>query len=181
MPRLLEVLLALVALIIASPVIVVTVVISAIETSSAGLFLQPRIGRYGKTFTIFKLKTMKDGRVTSAGKLFRKYKIDELPQLINVITGDMSIVGPRPDVAGYYDHLKGESRKILELRPGLTSLAAIKYRNEEELLAHQSDPKQHNDQVLFPDKVHMNLEYYYKRNFALDCKIIFKTVQSLIN
>ncbi len=141
------------------------------------IFKQTRIGQHGKPFTIYKLKTMEHGRVTRMGKWLRKYKVDELPQLWNVIKGDMSIVGPRPDVPGYYDKLVGNDRKVLQLKPGLTSLAAIKYRNEEQLLAQQEDPPKFNDEVLFPDKVKMNLEYLEKRSFTYDVHIILKTIQ----
>jgi lipopolysaccharide/colanic/teichoic acid biosynthesis glycosyltransferase len=181
MPRFLDFFLACCALFVLFPLIFIALIITAVDTQSSGLFLQPRIGRHGKTFTIFKLKSMRNDEVTQSGKFLRKYKIDELPQLLNVILGQMAIVGPRPDVAGYYDVLYDENRKILELRPGLTSAAAIKYRNEEELLSVQENPQAYNDQVLFTDKVHMNLEYYYKRNFALDCTIIIDTIKSLIH
>jgi lipopolysaccharide/colanic/teichoic acid biosynthesis glycosyltransferase len=143
------------------------------------IFIQTRIGQQAKPFTIYKLKTMQDGKVTRMGKFLRKTKIDELPQLINILKGDMSFVGPRPDVPGYYDQLIGDERKILELKPGLTSLAAIKYCNEEELLKTQTNPLLYNDQIIFPDKVKMNLEYLEKRSFFYDMKIILLTVKSL--
>jgi lipopolysaccharide/colanic/teichoic acid biosynthesis glycosyltransferase len=106
----------------------------------------------------------------------RKTKWDELPQLWNVLCGEMSFVGPRPDLFGYYDKLTGEKRKILELKPGITSEAALKYANEEELLSKQENPKEFNDLILFPDKVKMNLDYYYNHTFIRDLKIILKTV-----
>ena len=110
------------------------------------------------------------------GKFLRKSKLDELPQLLNIIKGDMSVVGPRPDIPGYYDLLEGENRKILELKPGLTSEASIKYRNEEELLQSAINSKQYNDEIIFPDKVKMNLNYYYNYNLLIDLKIILKTI-----
>lgn len=143
------------------------------------IFTQTRIGQHGKRFTIYKLKTMQNGKVTRLGEYLRKTKIDELPQLLNILKGEMSFVGPRPDVSGYYDRLKGDDRRVLNLKPGLTSLAAIKYRNEEQLLAQQSEPLKYNDEVIFPDKVKMNLEYLEKRNFFYDLKIILLTFQSL--
>ena len=106
----------------------------------------------------------------------RHSKLDELPQLWNIIIGNMSFVGPRPDIAGYYDLLQGENRKILELKPGLTSLASIKYAHEEYILAQQENPLGYNDTVIFPDKVKMNLEYYYSNSIYGDLKIIWKTV-----
>jgi lipopolysaccharide/colanic/teichoic acid biosynthesis glycosyltransferase len=113
--------------------------------------------------------------VSKIGALLRNSKMDELPQLWNILIGDMSFVGPRPDIAGYYDVLQGENRKILELKPGLTSLASIKYAKEEELLEKQENPLNYNDTVLFPDKVKMNLEYYYSNSIFGDLKIIWKT------
>ena len=121
---------------------------------------------------------MNDRSKTSSifGKFVRKYKLDELPQLWNILIGDMSFVGPRPDIPGYYDALEGENRKILELKPGLTSEASIKYRNEEMLLQSVSNPKKYNDETIFPDKVKMNLNYYYNHNLLIDLKIILKTI-----
>jgi len=112
---------------------------------SCFIFTQTRIGQYGKPFSIYKIKTMQNGVVTPLGKFLRKTKLDELPQLINILKGEMAFVGPRPDIPGYYDTLEGENRKILELKPGLTSLAALKYKNEERILAQQKKPKEYND------------------------------------
>jgi lipopolysaccharide/colanic/teichoic acid biosynthesis glycosyltransferase len=153
-------------------------IIVSIDTKSNGLFIQERIGQFGKSFRIFKLKTIKDDskEISKVGNFLRKSKIDELPQLWNVIIGNMSIVGPRPDIKGYYDKLEGDERKILELKPGLTSLASIKYANEDEILKLQRNPLKYNDEVIFPDKVKMNLDYYYNRSFFVDLKIILKTI-----
>jgi lipopolysaccharide/colanic/teichoic acid biosynthesis glycosyltransferase len=118
----------------------------------------------------------KTSKVSKIGHFVRKYKIDELPQFINVLKGEMSIVGPRPDIKGYYDKLKGEERKILELKPGITSEASIKYYKEEEILELQENALEYNDNIIFPDKVKMNLEYYYNQNLLLDIKIIIKTL-----
>lgn len=149
-----------------------------LDTQSNGLFFQKRVGQYGKLFTIYKLKTMHPttGNVSKIGAFFRKYKIDELPQFLNVLKGEMSIVGPRPDIEGYYDQLVGENRKILELKPGITSEASIKYYNEETILEQQRDALHYNDSVIFPDKVKLNLEYYHNHNILLDIKIILKTI-----
>ena len=117
-----------------------------------------------------------DKRITRIGKILRKYKIDELPELINILRGEMSFVGPRPDVAGYADKLLGDDRKILQLRPGITSSASLKYSNEEHLLSIQKNPKSFNANIIFPDKVRMNLKYYKNHNIWLDIKIIFATV-----
>lgn len=148
------------------------------EMLSDGLFKQVRVGQHGKLFTIYKFKTMhsKTGKVSKFGAFLRNYKLDELPQFFNVLKGEMSIVGPRPDIEGYYDKLQGEDRKVLELKPGITSEASIKYYNEEEILERQNDALHYNDIVIFPDKVKMNLEYYYNQNLVLDLKIIVKTI-----
>jgi lipopolysaccharide/colanic/teichoic acid biosynthesis glycosyltransferase len=161
------------------PFIIAATFFSAVSTLSLGIFAQTRVGQLGKRFTIYKLQTMQNGKVTSIGKILRRSKLDELPQLINILKGDMSFVGPRPDIVGYYDKLTGNDCKVLKLKPGLTSLAAIKYRNEEQLLAQQSEPLKYNDEVIFPDKVKMNLEYLQKRNFFYDLKIILLTFKSL--
>ncbi len=176
MPQALQVIFALLLLAIAAPFLLLITFLTAITTKSTGIFTQTRIGQYGMFFTIFKFQTMKDGRVTSLGALLRKSKIDELPQLINIIKGDMAFVGPRPDVPGYYDKLQGDDRKILELKPGITSPAAIKYRDEEKLLAQQENPLQYNDTVIFPDKVRMNLQYLHDRSFSYDVQIMWRTI-----
>jgi len=147
------------------------------DTKSNGLFFQTRVGQNGTLFTIFKFKTLQsDGSISLLGRFLRNSKLDELPQLWNILKGDMSFVGPRPDIPGYFDQLQGKARKILELKPGLTCEASIKYANEEALLAQQEDPLHYNDTVIFPDKVRMNLEYYYNRSFLGDLKILWKTV-----
>ena len=150
--------------------------IAAIDTQSSGVFLQQRIGRYGKAFTIFKLRTIrKSGKISRAGNFLRKSKIDELPQLLNVVLGDMSFVGPRPDIAGYYDTLRDNERQLLQLRPGITGLASLKYYNEEDILAAVDNPEKYNDEVLFPDKIRLNLQYLKHRSMFLDIKIILLT------
>lgn len=120
--------------------------------------------------------TDNDIRITTLGRLFRKTKIDELPQLINVFKGDMSFVGPRPDVPGYADILKGKDRIILEVRPGLTGPATLKYRNEQSLLAAQKDPETFNHKVLWPDKVRLNREYVEEWSFVWDLDCLFRTI-----
>lgn len=172
--RIFDIICSLVTLIFLSPVISVSWLLSIIDTGTNGLFLQERIGQFGKSFTIYKLRTMlpRTKEISAIGAFLRTYKLDELPQLINVLQGTMSIVGPRPDVSGYYDKLKGEQLKILELKPGLTSRAALKYANEEIILNQQLNPSKYNDMILFPDKVKLNLGYYYEQSFWIDVKII---------
>jgi len=152
--------------------------LAAWDTNSNGFFVQKRVGQHGKLFKIIKLRSLdsKTHSISAFGRFLRKSKIDELPQLYNVLIGEMSFVGPRPDIPGYYDILTGEARKILELKPGLTSEASLKYFDEDTLLAQQKDPLLYNDTILFPDKVRMNLEYYYNRSFLGDLKIIWKTI-----
>ena len=177
MKRLFDLFFSIPMLIILSPLFFLSFLIALIDTTSTGIFTQKRIGQYGKPFTIYKVRTLhvKTGKVSTIGNFFRKYKIDELPQLWNVLIGNMSMVGPRPDLAGYYDILEGENRKILDLKPGITSEASLKYFNEEELLNQQKNPLQYNDTVIFPDKVTMNLDYYYHHSLSGDFKILWKT------
>lgn len=151
-------------------------------------FIQKRVGKNGKLFNLIKFRTMiannkgssisiaGESRITSFGAKLRKYKFDELPGLWNVFIGHMSFVGPRPDVPGYADKLSGEDRKILYLRPGITGIASLKYSNEEELLAKENDPVKYNNDVIYPDKVRINLQYYYNHSFFGDIKIILKTI-----
>jgi lipopolysaccharide/colanic/teichoic acid biosynthesis glycosyltransferase len=151
--------------------------ITAIDTKSNGFFLQERIGQYGKKFTIYKLRTLhsKTHQLSSWGKFLRNSKIDELPQLLNIIKGDMTFVGPRPDVPGYADLLEGGDREILQLKPGITGLASLKYRNEEVLLASMLNPQEYNDTVIWPDKVRINRLYLKNKSFWLDIKICYYT------
>ena len=118
---------------------------------------------------------IESGNISGFGNFLRRSKLDELPQLFNILLGEMSFVGPRPDVPGYYDKLEGESRKILDLKPGLCSWSALKYMDEDVLLKIQKDPLKYNDEVIFPDKIKMNLDYYYNRSMAQDLKILWAT------
>ncbi|MBR1809795.1 MAG: sugar transferase [Paludibacteraceae bacterium] len=155
------------------------------------IFRQQRVGKDGRLFTMYKFRTMTtrhggssisvagEARITPLGKVLRKYKLDELPELWNVLLADMSFVGPRPDVPGYADCLQGENRNILRLRPGITGPASLKYRNEEQLLAQVDNPQKYNDEVIFPDKVRLNLYYLYHWSFLGDLKMILCTVFGL--
>ena len=169
--------------------ILIAWIVATYETKSNGFFIQKRVGRNGKIFNVIKIKSMKkvdgvnttitssnDVRITKSGKFFRDTKIDELPQLINVLLGDMSFVGPRPDVPGYADKLEGEDRIVLSIRPGITGPASLKYKNEEEILASQSDPKWYNDNIIWPDKVKLNKEYIKNWSLKKDIEYIIKTV-----
>ena len=180
---------ALAGILLLWPLLLVVVVLIKLKMPGGPvLFRQKRIGQYGKSFTMYKFRTMKvahsgssvsvkgETRITPLGAKLRKYKLDELPELWNVFIGDMRFVGPRPDVPGYADKLKGDDRKILLLKPGITGPASLKYRNEEELLAEKDDPVTYNDEVIFPDKVRINLNYLKHWNFFLDIRIIICTV-----
>ena len=158
--------------------ILIVLLIASTDTRSFGVFTQNRIGQNGKKFNIFKIKSMLDNNkcISKWGSFLRKSKLDELPQLVNIFIGDMSFVGPRPDVAGYYNNLKGEERLILKLKPGLKSEASLKYFDEEALLQQQENPQEYNDTVIFPDKVKLNLHYYFHHSLLGDLKIIHKTL-----
>ena len=170
-----------------SPVfLIVAILIKKRMPGGPVIFRQQRVGRHGQLFTIYKFRSMsaapsdslsiaaaEQNRITPLGEKLRKYKLDELPELWNVFIGDMSFVGPRPDVPGYADKLQGEDREILELRPGITGPASLKYRDEEYMLLNVADPKKYNDEVIYPDKVRLNLYYLimvvsrFRNNFYL--------------
>jgi lipopolysaccharide/colanic/teichoic acid biosynthesis glycosyltransferase len=164
----------------------------AIKLTSPGsvLFAQNRVGRKGQQFRLYKFRSMvanadqlgssvtitTDPRITRIGRLLRKAKLDELPQLWNIVKGEMSFVGPRPDVPGFADQLEGKDRIVLSVRPGLTGPATLRFRNEEELLALQADPEEYNRTVIYPEKVRLNREYVENHSFSKDIQFIFKTV-----
>ena len=186
--RTFDILLSIFAIFLLFPSFLVVSFLIVIDSGFPIFFLQKRIGRDAKEFNIIKFRTMKtnnenititvsdDNRITRIGKYLRKTKIDELPEILNVLFGQMSFVGPRPDVKGYADKLKGANRKILALRPGITGPASLKYYNEEYILSQKSNPKKYNDEVIFPDKVKINMDYFHNRSFFLDLKIIFATI-----
>lgn len=186
--RTFDILLSVFAIFLLFPLFLLVSFLIVIDSGFPIFFLQKRIGRGAKEFNIIKFRTMKtnnenititvsdDSRITRIGKYLRKTKIDELPEILNVLFGQMSFVGPRPDVKGYADKLKGANRKILALRPGITGPASLKYYNEEYILSQKSNPKKYNDEVIFPDKVKINMHYFHNRSFFLDLKIIFATI-----
>lgn len=182
-------LMALIGLLVLWPVLLVVAVLIRVKMPGGPvIFKQKRVGRNGKLFTMYKFRSMTVGhggssvsvagesRITPLGAKLRHYKLDELPELWNVLTGDMSFVGPRPDVPGYADQLVGDDREVLKLRPGITGPASLKYRDEEDLLALQPDPQKYNDEVIFPDKVRINLYYLQHYSFVKDIEMIFCTV-----
>ncbi len=168
--------------------IIVAIIIKIKMPGGPAIFKQTRIGRHGKPFTMYKFRTMTvnhsgssvsvagESRITPLGAVLRKYKIDELPELWNVLIADMSFVGPRPDVPGYADALTGDDREVLLLRPGITGPASLKYRNEEEILAAVDNPQIYNDNIIFPDKVRINRYYLHNYSFVSDIKMILCTV-----
>ncbi len=172
-----------------SPIFILLSIVIKLTSKGTVFFIQERVGKDGVLFNMIKFRSMKmiqqskstisvkgDMRVTKVGSFLRRYKLDELPELWNVLVGDMSLVGPRPDVPGYADFLRGEDRNILKLKPGITGPASLKYANEEEILSRQENPKEYNDKIIYPDKVRINLDYYYQSNLWIDIKIIFATI-----
>jgi lipopolysaccharide/colanic/teichoic acid biosynthesis glycosyltransferase len=181
-----------IGLLLFSWLIVFAYMVASLATGKNGFFIQTRVGKNGKLFKIIKIRTMydnpaisttvttvNDSRITNWGLFFRKTKIDELPQLINVFLGHMSFVGPRPDVPGFADKLSGCDRIVLAVRPGITGPAALRYRNEEEELAKQKEPERYNREVIFPEKVKLNREYVESYSFTKDLIYILKTIFSL--
>ena len=165
----------------------------SIKLTSKGpvFYIAPRIGLNGKAFRMIKFRTMYldadqqeegsvtlkgDRRITHFGSFLRRWKLDELPELINILRGEMSLVGPRPDVSGFADELLGEQRRILRMKPGLTGPATLKYANEEEILVQVEDPVKYNEEVIYPDKVRINLRYMDNLSFWGDIVIIFRTI-----
>lgn len=178
-----------IGLLILSPVLLVVAILIRVKMPEGPvLFRQTRVGQGGRLFTMYKFRSMTvghdgssvsvagDARITPLGEKLRRYKLDELPELWNVLIGDMSFVGPRPDVPGYADALTGDDREVLKLRPGITGPASLKYRDEEELLATVEDPQRYNDEVIFPDKVRLNRYYLHHYSFWVDLMMIFATV-----
>ena len=189
MKRVFDFLVSLVGLFLLIPLLVSLSLLIKFTSKGTIFFIQERVGENGVFFKMIKFRSMHmiqdtdstisvkgDMRVTKVGSFLRRYKLDELPELWNVLVGDMSLVGPRPDVPGYADFLRGEDRNILKLKPGITGPASLKYANEEEILARQENPKEYNDVIIYPDKVRINLDYYYQSNLWIDIKIIFATI-----
>ena len=184
---------ALGLLVAAIPMAVISCVVR-ITSRGPAFFVQRRVGRHGRLFGCIKLRTMyvgserrgtvtvaRDSRITPVGRLLRRTKLDELPQLLNVLRGDMSFVGPRPDVPGYADELAGEARDVLDLRPGITGPATLCYRDEERLLAEVDNPVEYNDEVIWPRKVEMNLEYLHDWYFWRDLGYLVITACPAMN
>lgn len=185
--RVFDFILALFLIPIALLPLLLFLLIATMDTKQFGLFTQDRVGQHGKLFKILKIRTLKKGNhrlghldhsATPFGKFLRRYKLDELPQLFNVICGHMSFVGPRPDIKGFADELEGEDRIILTIKPGVTGPATIKYKDEEAILALQDDPENYNRTIIWKDKVEINKKYLKNWSFSLDLKYI---LQSIVN
>ncbi len=187
--RVFDLILSIIGLTAFGWLIIITAIIARLDTGLSGFFKQKRVGQNGTLFKVMKLRSMKnisgvtttvstsrDPRITKIGNFWRKTKIDELPQLINVFLGQMSFVGPRPDVEGYADKLTGEDRIILSIKPGITGPASIYFRNEEDLLAEQDNPEKYNNEIIWPKKVEINKAYIRDYSIINDIKYIFKTV-----
>jgi lipopolysaccharide/colanic/teichoic acid biosynthesis glycosyltransferase len=186
-----DIIISIIVLTLLGWLIILSIIIAWIDTRISGIYKQERIGRYGKKFKVLKIRSMRnvkgidtsvttknDPRITKSGVFFRKTKIDELPQFLNVLTGDMSIVGPRPDVSGFADELKGDDQIILTIRPGITGPASIYFRNEEVLLSEQKDPEHYNQHVIWPKKVELNKNYIKEWSVSKDLYYISKTIFS---
>jgi len=171
------------------PLCAILVILATLDTREFGLFMQIRVGRDGKPFTVYKIRSMRsttrmntvtvegDARVTPFGALLRRFKVDELPQFWNVVRGDMSLVGPRPDVPGYADRLEGPDRSILAMRPGITGPATLLFRREEAFLARQPNPFEANDLLVWPAKVRVNLAYLQHASLGNDLALLDMTLR----
>jgi len=183
-----DIIVSFVSLILLSPVLFLIALLILITSRGPVLFRQRRIGKHGRHFTMYKFRTMVNKNhdhldsvinrslVTSIGIFLRKMKLDELPEFYNVLKGDMSLVGPRPYISGFTDKLEGEERKILDLKPGLTSPASIKYMDEERILSQQKIPSKYYRDVIYPDKIKLDVAYCVKRTNTLDLEIIWYTI-----
>ena len=192
--RIFDLFFSLLLIIVCTPIIFFAWIIASIETKSNGFYFQERVGKNGTLFFVFKIKTMFDSkvdknpvttsdnpRITFLGKYFRRFKIDELPQLFNVLIGDMSFVGPRPDVKGFADELTGEDALILKLRPGITGLSSLKYKNEEYILSNVKNPIDYNKKVIYPEKIKLEIQYIKNWSLVNDIKLILSTVIGVLN
>ncbi|RCW91518.1 sugar transferase [Winogradskyella arenosi] len=183
--RIFDVLLVMLGLPILALPLVMLIILATLDTQQWGIFTQLRIGQKGKSFKIYKLRTVREKQnksgatvetISRIGHVLRRSKLNEIPQLYNVLKGDMSLVGPRPDLPGFADLLKGEDRIILRVKPGLTGLASLKYRHEENILARQPNPEEYNRTIIWVDKVKINRKYVQNYTFYLDLSILLKSI-----
>lgn len=195
MKRLFDIVASFIGLLLLSPFLLIIALCVGLSSPGGVFYRQVRVGRYGKDFRLWKFRTMRpdsdkkglltvggrDPRVTRVGYVLRKYKLDELPQLLNVLSGDMSVVGPRPEVRKYVDLYTAEQRKVLDVRPGITDYASIEYSNENELLAKSNDPEKTYIEEVMPAKLKLNEKYIAEKSFATDLKIIFRTIGKIVS
>ena len=195
MKRLFDIVASFLGLLFLSPLFLILAIWIKLDSKGPVFYRQIRVGKGNKDFNLYKFRSMKvgadksglitigghDPRVTRSGLVIRKYKLDEFPQLINVLLGDMSLVGPRPEVRKYVDMYTAEQMHVLDVRPGITDLASIRYLNENELLESVSDPDKYYTDVIMQDKLRINLEYVEKQSFLYDIKLIFSTFWAIIS
>ena len=193
MTRLLDIIFSFIGLLLLSPLFIILYCAICIESKGGGFYAQQRIGRYGKPFRLYKFRSMRtgadrgslitigeDNRITKSGKFIRKYKLDELPQLFNVLRGDMSLVGPRPEVEKYVKLYTDEQRRVLNVRPGITDYASIEYANENDLLAKSDDPEKTYIEEIMPDKIRLNMRYITHPTTSEYFKVIFLTLFKIV-
>ncbi|MFZ1320746.1 MAG: sugar transferase [Ignavibacteria bacterium] len=192
--RLFDIIFSIAGLVFLAPLLILITVIIKADSKGPVFYIQKRVGKGNKDFSLFKFRSMridsdrsglltvgnKDPRITSSGYYLRKYKLDEIPQLYNVLKGEMSFVGPRPEVRKYVEMYNEEQMKVLQVKPGITDLASIKYRNENELLADSDDPEGLYTKEIMPDKLKINLEYISDRSLFKDIRIIIQTLKAVI-
>ncbi|RMG79073.1 MAG: sugar transferase [Bacteroidetes bacterium] len=193
--RLFDIVFSLIGIILLSPLMLVITLLIMLDSKGGVIFRQKRIGKNGKPFYILKFRTMKpdseksgqltvggkDSRITRVGYFLRKYKLDELPQLFNVLKGDMSFVGPRPEVPKYVELYTDEQRQILKVKPGITDYASIEYINENEILGQSNNPEETYIKEIMPQKIALNLKYIHEKGFWKDIKIILLTLKKIID
>lgn len=194
MTRLLDILFSFAGLVVLSPILLVVYILIRTESPGGGFYRQQRVGKDGKMFRLLKFRSMRtgsdkqglitvgghDSRITRIGYFIRRYKIDELPQLLNVLKGDMSLVGPRPEVKKYVDMYTAEQRRVLSVKPGITDYASIEYADENEILGRADDPDKAYVEQIMPDKIRLNMRYIENHNSREYFKIIFLTIKKII-
>ncbi|NNL02590.1 MAG: sugar transferase [Eudoraea sp.] len=194
MKRAFDFILSFVGLVLLTPLFLIVALLIKLDSKGPVFYMQSRVGRFNNDFKLFKFRTMtlnadrlglltlssRDERITKLGYYLRKYKVDELPQLINVLKGDMSLVGPRPEVRKYVDLYSKNQMKVLDFRPGITDVSSIRYSNENEVLENQSEPEKYYIEVIMPEKIKYNLEYLKKQNILSDIQTIFRTLAKIV-
>lgn len=191
--RTFDIIFSFLGLIVLIPVFIIISIVIIFDTKGGVFYLQKRVGKNNRDFTLLKFRTMRvdsasdslltigedDSRITHSGAFLRRYKLDELPQLFNILKGDMSIVGPRPEVRKYVDMYNQRQKQVLTVRPGLTDYASLKYINESEVLAKYDNPEKAYVEVIMPEKLNLNLKYIKGKSFVTDLRIIFKTLAKI--